>query len=136
MTIALNDTIRNAQLQIISDAIDAGSSNGILRIYSGTQPAKNGAETTILVEIPFADPCALSIANGILTFNVSGMVDGSADNNGTATWARAYDSDLTFVMDMTVSNPGGGGDVQINNINISQNTIVTVVAASIQAGNN
>jgi len=135
MTIALADTYRNSMLQVISDAIDADAAAGTLKIYSGTQPAKGGTETTILAEIPFAYPSASTITGGVLTFNTTGMSDSSANATGTATWARAMDNTGDFVMDMTVSNTGGGGDVQLNSTAIQAGTTVTVTAASITAGN-
>lgn len=55
----LSTEIKNARLQVITAAIDAG--NATLQLLNAAQ--------AIVCELPFANPCAADISNGKLTFN-------------------------------------------------------------------
>jgi len=55
----LSTEIKNARLQVIAAAIDAG--NATLQFLNAAQ--------AIVCELPFANPCAADISNGELTFN-------------------------------------------------------------------
>lgn len=97
----------------------AGTS-AILRIYSGTQPATGGAETTILAQLTCnATAFAGAAASGVLTLN-SITADSSANATGTATWFRIYQSDgTTHVLDGDVSTTAAGtGDLQLDDTSI------------------
>jgi len=118
MTIKLATAVRNTRAQAIADAIDAGSTGGWLRIYSGTRPATAGGSidpftNLVMGELNFSKPCKSSIDNGVLTF-ASIAQDASANNSGTATWARITNSDGGFCMDLDVTNNSGNGDIKLN----------------------
>jgi hypothetical protein len=134
MSVGYATAIRNARLQAIADAINAGAGAGKLRIYDGSRPATGGTATTLLAELTFSDPCEASVAGGVLTFDAI-TADSSADATGTATWARAVDSDDTFVCDMSVTTIGGGGEVQLDNTGISVGGAVGISSAAITEGN-
>lgn len=114
--LGLDTTLRNNMLDEITSY--AGSS-AVLRIYSGTQPATAGAETTILAQLTCNATLAAAAASGVLTLN-SITADSSANATGTATWARLYQSDATtHVMDMDVSTTAAGtGDLQLDDTSI------------------
>ena len=68
MTLGLATTLRNARLDQITAAIDAGTA-GLLRIYDGSRPATGGAATTLLAELTLSDPSSGAAAGGVLTFS-------------------------------------------------------------------
>jgi len=136
MTIGLNATLRNARLNVIRDAIDAGTAAGTLKIYSGTRPATGAAPTAsevLLGTLTFSDPCAPAASGGVLTF--SAITGANAVADGTATWARASDSAGTFVMDLSVGATGSGADITLNTTAIVTGGPISVTSATITSGN-
>jgi hypothetical protein len=117
--IRLNTNIKNAALVPIRDGIDGGSGPGVSKIYAGTIPADIntaiGAQT-LLGTVTFSDPCG-TIASGALTMNAITQ-DSSADNSGTASFTRIFDSSNVAIMDLDISTVGGGGAMQMNTTNI------------------
>lgn len=116
-----NTTLRNARATAI--VTEAGA-NAILRTLDGTQPATGGAATNILSE----HTCAAvfgTVAAGVLTANAIGA-DASANNTGTATWARLLKSDgTTFVADFSA-----GADVVTTATGSASTDVVTVGSAT------
>jgi hypothetical protein len=112
----LATTLRNARLDAIT-TFTGGSA--ILKIYSGSQPAGGGSETTVLAQLTCNATFAPAAASGVLTLNGI-TADSSANANGTATWFRIYKSDgTTFVLDGDVSTQSAGtGDLQLDNTSI------------------
>jgi hypothetical protein len=140
MAISYNDTQRTSRMTDISDAVDAGTAAGYLRIYSGTRPS-NGAAVgtghTLLAELRFSDPCvtASGVATGVLTFD-SITADTSANAAGTASWFRILQSNgTTYVADGSVSVTGGGGDLQLDSTTIASGQNVSVNTFTITEGN-
>lgn len=133
MALKINVTLRNNMLDEITAR--AGS-NAILRIYSGTQPATGGAETTILAQLTCNATFAPAASSGVLTLN-SISSDTSANATGTATWFRLYASDATtHVTDGTVSTVAAGtGDMQLDDTAITLGGTVAISTATITAGN-
>lgn len=90
------DAVCNAQADVLARLLDAG----LLRIYSGTQPAT--ADTvlsgnTLLAELVFNATSAPAASGGVLTFNGI-TADSSANATGTATFFRAVKADGTTVI--------------------------------------
>jgi len=114
--LGFNATLRNNRLDEITARAGASA---VLRIYSGTQPATGGAETTILAQLTCNATFAPGAAAGVLTLNAIAS-DTSANASGTATWSRIYQSDATtHVMDMDVSTTAAGtGDMQLDDTSI------------------
>jgi len=131
MALSFNTTLRNNMLSQITTAI---GSAGKLRIYDGAKPASGGAATNLLAEIALANPAAGSPSGGILTFTVP-QSDNSADATGTATWARIVDGTNAWIVDMTVTSTGGGGDLQLVTSSIVATQKVEITAFTITAGN-
>jgi hypothetical protein len=116
-----NTTLRNARATAI--VTEAGA-NAILRIFDGTQPATGGAATNILSE----HTCAATfgtVAAGVLTANAIGA-DTSANNTGTATWARLLKSDGTT----QVADFSAGADVTTTISGTSGQDTITVGSAT------
>ncbi len=127
---------RNAMLQALADKIDGGAaspSNGTLKLYTGTQPAN--ADTglsgnTLLATLTFQETCAASIASGVLTFALMDS-DTSADNNGTATWARIADSAGATVFDGDVGQSGDGKTITMNSTTVVAGTTIAETSATL-----
>lgn len=99
---------RNAHLNAIRDAVDAGAAGGKIKIYSGTQPANADASlsgNTLLGTLTFSGTSAPNASAGVLTFSTI-TEDSSADATNTATWARITDSDDATVFDCDVGTSG------------------------------
>jgi hypothetical protein len=108
-------SLRNSRLNLLRNAIDAGSGAGTLKVYTGTQPANADAGlsgNTLLGTLTFTDPSAPDASGGVLTFSTITQ-DTAADNSGTATWARILDSAGNTVFDCDITASGGGGTLQI-----------------------
>jgi len=136
MALGLATALRNARLNLIRDAIDAGSGPGTLKIYTGTRPATGGALSgnTLLGTLTFSDPGAPNAADGVLTFSAITQ-DEAADASGTATWARVEDSDGTFVLDLSVGATGSGADIELNTVSIVAGGPISITSATLTEGN-
>jgi hypothetical protein len=130
---ALSPKFANATVSAEADALARLLDNGYLRIYDGTQPAT--ADTAIgaqvlLAELRFSATSAPAASNGLLTFNAF-TSDASANNTGTASWARCLASDGTsVVMDGSVGT--ATSDFIINSVAISSGATVDCSALTLQ----
>jgi hypothetical protein len=141
MTIGINSTLRDARLTLILDAIDDDGTAGKLTIYSGTRPA-TGAEpdeydNLALVVFDLDYPCG-TITNGVLAF--SPISDDEYDfseaiNTGIAEWGRITTTSDIFVMDLSVTDLFGSGDIKIDSTEIYEGNNVFCYNASINEGN-
>lgn len=112
MSIDLNPTVIEDRAHAIPRALDADTAAGVLKIFSGTQPAAGGAETTLLVTLTFLKPSADIYSAGALTLHEPTPNNAVAD--GLATWARLEDGAGTWVADCTCGATGSGQPVIIN----------------------
>lgn len=128
MTIRVADAARDAAVDAVTGRVDLGSGPGVLRIYTGSQPADadDAATGTLLAEVTLVDPAFTSGGTGINTLSNPGPVTGS--NTGTAGWFRVLDSDLNKVFDGSVSGSGGGGDLILSNTSIAVGQTVDILA--------
>lgn len=134
---ATNTRISNAAAiaacDAIVDLIDGGAGAGLLRIYSGTQPADpdTAATGTLLAEITLNDPAFGAAADaapgGIATASVSpALEDTSANATGTAGYFRVVDSNGTAIMDGEVGT--SGADLNLNTTSIVSGATVSVTS--------
>lgn len=124
---------RNAALDAINTAINAGSGAGKIRIYDGTQPANANTAVstqTLLAELALSDPAASSASSGTLTLSAI-TNDSSADATGTATWARILDSDNNAIFDCDVSSSVGSGTLKLNTTSIASGGPVAITSFTI-----
>ena len=135
MTMGYDETLRNARLNLVRDAIDDDTDPGTITIYSGTRPDTGAAVTTqVALSVgTFSDPSAPDADDGELVFDTITYTDALAD--GTATWARIADGADNFVADADVGGPGSGADVVLNSTGLVEDGPVTHVSAKITAGN-
>lgn len=111
--------VKNSALTTIKDAVDAGSSGGTIKFYTGTMPASPADAITsqvLLGTLTCSDPCG-SVSAGTLTMSTITQ-DPSADATGTATWARIADSSGATVCDVDITVTGAGGTIQMNTTSI------------------
>jgi hypothetical protein len=142
MTIGLNTIIRTARLQSVLDALDFEADeydSAHLLIYSGDRlPTGEAIDeydeygNDLLVDFSLNYPSG-SITNNVLTFGVVDSVLGLI--HGTAVWARLIDSNGDFVVDLSVSDTNGTGDVKIDSLEIFVGVAVNFVGGSITEGN-
>lgn len=120
--IRIIDAVKEAMFTALRDKIDIGNEAGAIDVYKGTRPtlpstAANSGD--LLGTLRFSDPCCATVGSptaGRLTMGAITQ-DSSADQSGTATWARisSVNSGVkTTVMDLDVTVTGGGGALQLN----------------------
>jgi hypothetical protein len=131
MTISLKSTVRNAMLDVVGAALDAGSGAGKIRVYSGVRPTN--ADTalsgnTLLVEFALADPATEAASGGALPLDAEPDLTAVAVASGTATFYRALDSDNNVVMDGSVATSAA-------DLNLSSVTITSGQSIAITSGN-
>lgn len=139
MGLRLSTAARNAAVSAIATLIDGGSGPGVLRIYTGSQPAGPGTSPsgTLLAEFTLNDPAFGSPSSGVVTLDITPAVeDTSADATGTAGWFRLLDSTEAAstglgVVDGTVTATGGGGDLTVNTVSIVSGATVTVTSGTL-----
>ncbi|MFA5394413.1 MAG: hypothetical protein WC346_00155 [Methanogenium sp.] len=139
MTIGLLSSLRTARLELISNAIDNDADEydtGNLLIYSGTRPSTGDPideyENVELVNFSLPYPCG-SIYGNILTFSAVDTVLGLED--GIASWARIVDANGDFVMDLSVTDQAGNGDIKLSSLVIVKDSEIYVVSAALTEGN-
>lgn len=132
MTLGVAVAVRNAKMDAMRAAIDAGPGAGLLRIYDSTRPITGGTVTTLLAELTFSDPSFAAASAGTIIANV--IISNNAVASGDATWFRCVDSLGAFVTDGSVGGPGSGADLELNNVTIAAGVLVDVTAASLTDG--
>lgn len=119
MVTRLSNAVRSAMADAAVDLIDAGSGPGTVQIRTGAQPASaaTSASGTLLGTLTLSDPAFGAAVNGVATAGaITG--DSSADATGTAGWYRVLDSTGATVMDGSISEAGGGGDMILDKVAI------------------
>lgn len=119
----LSNIVVEAQAQALADLCDGG----IMRIYSGPQPADAlsgvGMDNVLLASVTLSTPAFSSVQYGVMTANA--ITPGVATDSGTASWFRIYKADGTaVVMDGSVGTTG-------SNLVLSSTTITTGVTIEI-----
>jgi hypothetical protein len=121
------------------DAVKALFNNGTLVVYSGAQPAT--PETALSGNTALATWTFSATAFGSDSFTggneqatasfVSSTVTPSA--NGTATFARLFETGgTTVVTDITVTATGGGGDLQFGSTTFNTGVPATISSLLLQ----
>lgn len=134
MIFTLSDAAANAVLTTLNDLLNAGSGPATIKLYTGTKPAGPGTAITsqvLLGTLTCSDPAGAVSARS-LTFGAV-TADASADNAGTATWARIADSNGVAVVDIDVTLTGGGGFGQMNTTLIAAGGPITAPSVVITA---
>jgi hypothetical protein len=114
MALQLSTALRNARLDVIETTI---GTSPILKIRTGAPPAACATADSGTVLVTCNLPSDWMSAASVGSKALSGTwQDTSADNTGTAGHFRIYDSGgTTCHMQGTVTAPGGGGDLLVDN---------------------
>lgn len=131
MTIRIKATVRDAMLDALVDAADAGAAAGTIQIRSGTQPANadTAATGTLLATFTLADPAFDAASAGSVAIDADPDLTTTAVATGTASWARVLDSDGNTVFDGSVGT--SGTDFTITSTAITNGQTVTLTAGTI-----
>jgi hypothetical protein len=125
---ATNTKIANATRSAQANALGALLDSGIIRVYSGSQPATADTaitDQTLLVTLTFGETAFPAADDGVLTANA--ITSGTVVADGTAAWCRILRSDgTTVVMDGNVGTSGSN----LNIATLSLSTGATVSASS------
>lgn len=128
MAVKHSVAVRNALLNAYETAIGPSP---FLRFYTGAAPAAttSAASGTMLVEMAMPADWMGNAANGVK--DSLGNWAGIAVASGVAGYYRILDSTKATTHEQgTISMPGGGGDVEMNNTNVAVGQAITVPAFS------
>jgi hypothetical protein len=123
--------LRNDRAQKIIDDIGAA---GILNIMGGTRPATGAAAGAPLGQIPLKSPAG-TLNTATATINFTKPNDAQATGTGSCTWARITDSSNNPLIDLSVSDTTGNGEVQLNTLSISPGLWMSVQTMQVTEGN-
>lgn len=137
MPVRLDTATRNAMVDALTARIDSGAGPGVLRIYSGTQPAGPGSAPTgtLLCEFTLSDPSFAAASGGSAALDVTPAVnDASANASGTAGYARFLTSTEAAGTGLGCIDGGVGttGEmVNLDSTTITAGDPVTITSGSI-----
>lgn len=134
MTIQLSTTVRNARLDAIETAIGTAA---VLKIRTGAAPANcaTADSGTVLATLTLPSDWAAAASSGSKAKSGT-WEDSSADATGTAAHFRLYASDgTTCHMQGTITAPGGGGDMELNNTSLASGQAFSVTTFTLTDGN-
>ena len=134
MTIQYSVAVRNARLDSTETTI---GTSAIMRIRTGALPLTCAAADAGTVLATLNLPADwMAAASGGVKAKSGTWDDSSADAAGSAAHFRVYDSSGTVChMQGTVTVTGGGGDLQVDNVNFAAGQAFSVTTFSITAGN-
>jgi len=134
MALKFSVAVRNARLDAIE--VNAGV-DAIMKIRTGAAPANCAAADsgTVLATLTLPTDWMAAASSGSKAKSGT-WADASADAAGTAAHFRIYQSDgTTVVMQGTVTETGGGGDMTVDNDNFEAGQTFTVTGFTITDGN-
>jgi hypothetical protein len=136
MSVQYNVLLRNAQLDLIESM--AGTSPKLV-IYSGAKPVNVAAAdpSGVLATITLPSDWASAASAGVkqLLGSITGV--GSAAGNA-ASWRLKDNAATTVWLQGTCSATGGGGDIELDNVNIAIGQTININSGSgtgVTAGN-
>ena len=123
MSVDYSITVLTNRLQQAVNAIDAGATNGVLRLL-------NSGGTT-LSSLSLARPCGI-VASGVLTFSGMSLIDPAAAATDSATAARVEDGDGNTIISGLTVGIGSTSEIVMSPTNfITAGQTVAITAASI-----
>lgn len=138
MAVRINTAARNAAADAVANLVNGGTGPGVIRIYTGTQPATPATSPTgtLLAEFTLSDPAFAAASSGSAALDVTPALTDQGLAAGTAGWFRVLDSTEAAgtglgVLDGDVTATGGGGDMELNTTTISVGVDVEITSGSI-----
>jgi hypothetical protein len=133
----ISTAARNAAVDAITALIDP-SAAGVLRVYTGTQPAGPGTAPsgTLLLEFPLSDPAFAAASGGSAALDVTPIPADTGLAAGTAGWFRILTATEAAgtglgIVDGAVTATGGGGELQLNTTTVSVGLEVEITSGTI-----
>lgn len=124
---ANNPLFNDATVIASVNAVTALLNSGFISIYTGGQPALNGALTgTLLVQLTFGATAFASAtaSGGTVTGTANAITNGTAGNTGTAGYFALLKSDNSTVV-ATGSVGTSGADLNLSTLSIVSGAVVT-----------
>jgi len=123
--------VKTARAQAVADAIDNGTGQALLTLYTGPAPvAGDPIDTqTAIMALPIPNPCSQQVAGGILTLQP--LPETMAVASGSMVWGRITSRAGEFVGDLTVGLPGSGADLILPVVDIYAGAMIRINSASI-----
>ena len=134
MAIQFSVAVRNARLDAVETAIGASA---VLKVRTGAAPASCATADagTVLATVNLPSDWMAAAASGSKSLSGTWQ-DASADASGTAAHFRLYATDgTTCHLQGTVTQTGGGGDMQVDNSSFSSGQQFTVTSFTLTDGN-
>lgn len=128
MTTRISNAARSASTDAVVDLIDLGGA-GSIEIRTGSQPAGPGsaASGTLLATIELAATAYGDASNGTAELT-SPPRSGGAVAGGDAGWFRILNGSGVAVLDGSITGPGGGGDLILDNVSLANGQTVSITA--------
>lgn len=133
MTIRLPVASRNTAANAIADLVDAGAGSGIIRIYTGSQPASADLAPTgtLLATFTTNDPAFGAAGTGTANLIVVPAITTTGAAAGDAGWFRLLDSTAATILDGSVTATGGGGNLIMSTVTVSVGLTLQLTAGTI-----
>lgn len=135
MAIKFSVDVRNARLDAVETEV---GTTPVLKIFSGAAPANCAsadANASPLAVITLPSDWAAAASSGSKAKSGTWQ-DTSADNAGTATHFRLYEStETTCHIQGTITATGGGGDMEVDNTSFASGQSFTVTTFTLTDGN-
>lgn len=134
MALQLSVNVRNARLDAIETAVGAAA---VLKIRTGAQPSTCATADagTVLASMTLPSDWMAGASGGTKTLSGTWQ-DTAADAAGTAAHFRIYANDgTTCHVQGSVTVTGGGGDLTLDNTNITATQAVTITSFTLTEAN-
>lgn len=134
MTLQYSVAVRNARLDVVETTIGTAAR---LKIFTGAPPENCAAADagTVLADITLPSDWLGNAADGVKA-KAGTWQDTSANASGVAGHFRIYDSGVSACHAQgTITGSGGGGDMEVDNVNLVETEAFTVTSFAITAGN-
>lgn len=131
MSVTINEALANRQ----ADSVGGDLNSGFIDVYEGTRPADpdDSPAGTLLISFPLDADAYGAAAGGIAAKN--GTITADAVASGTAQYAQQRNAANTRWMYGSVTTTGGGGDIQMDDVEIVDGQSYTVTASTITQPN-
>ena len=117
---------------ILNQIVTAAGSGAKINLYDGNIPASSDAalsNNNVLARVACGNPCA-TVSGRVMTFSAF-EANVAVEREGTVTFFRLVTSGGNTVLQGTVPDTGGTGNLKLNTIQLQAQGTVTVDSATI-----